>query len=64
MCEALLLSVEDAARLLGFGRSFVYRQFIQTGVLPSLKVGGARRIAASDLHLFVERLKAESLENE
>ncbi|MFO0852416.1 MAG: helix-turn-helix domain-containing protein [Gemmataceae bacterium] len=35
--------VGDAAKFLGVSRSFVYR-LIQGGVLPSVKLGGSRRV--------------------
>ncbi|MHB8376675.1 MAG: helix-turn-helix domain-containing protein [Candidatus Limnocylindrales bacterium] len=56
MCERLLLTVSEAARRLGFGRSQMY-MFIQSGDLPSLKIGGARRVAVADLEEFVIRLR-------
>ena len=59
MCDQLLLTVEEAARRLGLGRSFTY-EFIRTRQLPSIKVGGARRVLATDLVAFVQRLKEES----
>jgi excisionase family DNA binding protein len=59
MCEPMLLSVKQAAKRLGFGRSVTY-QWIRQGTLPSLKIGGARRVLASDLHEFVQRLKDAS----
>lgn len=59
MCEQLLITVQEAARRLGLGRSHTYR-FIQTGALPSVKVGGARRVVVADLMLFVDRLKEQA----
>jgi excisionase family DNA binding protein len=59
MCDALLLRVEEAARRLGLGRSATYL-LIQRGALPSIKVGGSRRIVVSDLVEFVQRLKEQS----
>lgn len=57
MCERLLLTVAEAALRLGFGRSQTY-MFIQSGDLPSLKIGGARRVSVADLEEFVVRLRA------
>ncbi|MDP9236362.1 MAG: helix-turn-helix domain-containing protein [Chloroflexota bacterium] len=37
----------------------VYR-FIESGSLPSLKIGGSRRIVVADLERFVQRLREES----
>jgi len=59
MCERLLISVTEAARLLGFGRSMTY-EFIRRGELKSLKIGGARRVLVSDVHEFVRRLREEA----
>jgi excisionase family DNA binding protein len=59
MSTELLLTVNEAARRLGLGRSFVY-SFIRRGDLPSVKIGGARRVLASDLEDFVCRLRAQS----
>ena len=60
MCDSLLVDVAEAARRLGFGRSFVYQRLIQTGALRSIKIAGARRILVTDLHEFVQRLKEEA----
>lgn len=59
MSDELLITVAEAARRLGLGRSLTYR-FIQTAELPSLKIGGARRVAVADLNQFVERLRERS----
>ncbi len=63
MCEALLLKVEDAARLLSLGRSFTY-SLISKGELPSVKIGGARRVALADVERFIERLQRMTAEEE
>jgi len=54
--EELLVTVKEAGRRLGLGRSAAYA-LIQRGDLPSIKIGGARRIAVADLHEFIRRLK-------
>jgi excisionase family DNA binding protein len=59
MCEEMLLRVNDVANRLRLGRSFVYQRFIQTGLLPSVKIGGARRVVASDLEDFVRQLRRD-----
>ncbi|MEX2227477.1 MAG: helix-turn-helix domain-containing protein [Dehalococcoidia bacterium] len=58
MEERLLLTVKEAAQRLALGRSATYA-LIQRGTLPSLKVGGSRRVAVADLVEFVERLRSE-----
>lgn len=57
MSDELLINVVEAGRRLGLGRSFTYG-LIRTGDLPSLKIGGARRVAVVDLERLVERLRA------
>jgi len=59
MCDQILVNVKEVARRLGLSRSVVY-QFVQSGSLPSLKIGGSRRIAVADLERFVQRLREES----
>lgn len=61
MCDTvvLLLTVPQVAQRLGLGRSTIY-SFLQTGALPSLKVGRLRRITAADLDAFVQKLKKDS----
>lgn len=61
MCEVSLIDVREAARRLGLKRSALYR-LIQTGELPSIKVGGARRVLPADIAAFVARLRAEQVE--
>ena len=55
--EKLLLTAEEAAELLGIGRSKVY-ELMAGGVLASVKVGRCRRISRRALHAFVESLSA------
>jgi excisionase family DNA binding protein len=54
----LLVRPEDAAGLLGLGRTKVY-ELIRSGALRSVKIGGLRRIPATALAEFVSRLEAE-----
>ncbi len=51
----LLHTPEEAALLLGIGRTAVY-QFIASGQLRSVKIGRRRRIPASALDAFVDEL--------
>ena len=59
MSDEILITVTEAGRRLGLGRSITYR-LIQTCDLPSLKIGGARRILVADLHEFVRSLRGET----
>lgn len=53
--DPLLLSVDEAARLLGIGRTVVYRLLSQ-GNLRSVKVGGRRLVPRSAVDAFVDEL--------
>jgi excisionase family DNA binding protein len=55
--EALLLTPEDAAAVLGVGRVTVY-ELIRLRVLPSVKIGRCRRVAVKSLREYVDRLLA------
>jgi excisionase family DNA binding protein len=52
----LLVRPEDAATLLGLGRTKVY-ELMRSGALRSVKIGGLRRIPASALTEFVAKLE-------
>lgn len=52
---ALLVTPEAAAHRLSIGRSKVY-ELIRTGELPSIKIGGCRRITTEALEAFVKRI--------
>ncbi len=52
-----LLTLEQAAAILAISRRTLYRM-IAAGEFPApLRVGGARRVAASDLTAYLTRLK-------
>ena len=55
----LLVSPEDAARVLGVGRTKVY-ELMRSGALRSVRLGGLRRIPVSALAEFVSRLEADA----
>ena len=55
----LLVRPEDAARVLGVGRTKVY-ELIRCGALRSVRVGGLRRIPVTALNEFVTRLEEEA----
>ncbi len=50
----LSVSVEDAARVVGYSRSGVY-ELIASGELKTFKIGRRRLILMSELKLWVER---------
>lgn len=58
MADALLLTVEQAAEMLGAGRTTVYQK-VATGEITSFRIGRSRRIPASALAAYVERLVSE-----
>ena len=51
----LLLSLPEAAELLGVGKTLVQR-LINDGALPSFKIGGRRLIRREDVEAFVHDL--------
>lgn len=54
-----LVTIREAAQTLGISIRALYR-LIASGELPApLKVGRASRIAMTELHAYIERLKAE-----
>jgi excisionase family DNA binding protein len=54
----LLYSIEEAAQLLGIGRTFMF-ELVATGQIASLKIGRRRKIPSSVLDAYVERLAEE-----
>lgn len=54
--EPLTLTVEEAARLLGLGRTTTFR-LVANGDIPSFKLGGRRFIVPSDLDAYISRQK-------
>ena len=52
--ERLLLSVNEAARLLGIGRTLMY-ELLGSGEIDSVHVGRLRKVPAQALTAFVER---------
>ncbi|MFE6679592.1 excisionase family DNA-binding protein [Streptomyces sp. NPDC057729] len=53
----VLLTVEEAARRLGIGRTLCFR-LIRTGQLESVPVGRLRRVPADAVQDYVTRLRA------
>lgn len=50
--EALLLSVDEASRQLGVGRSSVYR-LIAAGCIPTIRIGRRQLIPTTAIESFV-----------
>ena len=55
----LLLTEDEAATTLAVSKRTL-QSLIYSGVLPSVKIGRSRRVAAADLELYVGRLRDES----
>ena len=55
----LLVRPEDAAIVLGIGRTKVY-ELMRSGALRSVKIGGLRRIPATALTDFVAKLEEQA----
>jgi excisionase family DNA binding protein len=56
--DRLLVTPEDAAEFLAVGRTKIY-ELLRTGALESVRIGAARRIPASALTAYVERLRRD-----
>lgn len=55
----LLLTPEEAAQVLGIGRTKVY-ELMLSNALESVKIGASRRIPIQSLSTFVDALRAQS----
>ena len=53
--ERGLLKIEEAAAYLAIGRSKTY-ELVQSGELPSVKIGRATRVPMSSLKAFADHL--------
>lgn len=54
--EPLCVRVNDAARMIGIGRTKLY-ELISSGELETVKIGKATRITTASLHRLVERYR-------
>lgn len=54
--EKLLLTPEEAAEVIGVGRSKVY-ELMRDGIIDSVRIGGCRRIPTAAIEEFVNRLR-------
>ncbi|MEX5711372.1 helix-turn-helix domain-containing protein [Parafrankia sp. FMc6] len=52
----VLLTVEDAAEMLGIGRTLLY-SLIRTGAITSVRIGRLRRLRPADIDAFAARLR-------
>ena len=57
--ERVLLSIPEAGQVLHLGETKV-KQLVMRGELPSVKIGKSRRIPATAICSYVERLVSES----
>ena len=55
--EPICVRVNDAARMIGIGRTKLY-ELISSGELETIKIGKATRITTASLHRVVERHRA------
>jgi excisionase family DNA binding protein len=55
--EKLLLKPEEAAAVLGIGRSKMY-ELLAAGLVESVRIGSCRRVPRAALEVFVEQLRA------
>lgn len=56
MEDKLLYKVADVAQVLSLSRTKVY-ELVRSGELPSVRIGGSRRVRGEDLTEYVESLQ-------
>ena len=56
--DRLLLRPEEAAEVLGLGRSKIY-ELMGTGAIESVRIGGCRRVPMAALDAFIEGLRQD-----
>ncbi len=54
--EKLLLTADEAAGLLGLGRTKVY-ELMGAGLIESVKIGRSRRVTVTGVYEFLDRLR-------
>lgn len=57
LSQRLLLRPEEAAAILGLGRSTIY-ELVRTGELPTVHIGRTTRIPARDLQSWIEQRRS------
>ncbi len=56
MEDKMLYTLTDVAAALSVGRSKVY-ELVRSGALPSVRIGGSRRVRGEDLATYVDSLE-------
>jgi excisionase family DNA binding protein len=56
----LLLTVKEAAALIGIGRTTLYR-LVEAGEIDSVHIGSSRRIPLLSAYAFVERITGSTI---
>jgi excisionase family DNA binding protein len=59
MEDKMLYTLTDVAAALSVGRSKVY-ELVRSGALPSVRIGGSRRVRGEDLATYVDSLERVS----
>ncbi|GAB4075263.1 hypothetical protein GCM10028781_00260 [Nostocoides australiense] len=59
MEDKMLYTLSDVAAALSVGRSKVY-ELVRCGALPSVRIGGSRRVRSEDLATYVDSLERVS----
>lgn len=62
MNDKLLYKIPEVASYLSLSRTTVY-ELVRAGKLPSVRVGGSRRVLGQDLRRFVDSLDRIGAEN-
>ncbi len=58
--EPVVLTVPEAARYLGIGRSTAFEIIVRDKRIPSMKIGRLRKVRREDLDHFIDERAAES----
>lgn len=61
--ERLVYSVEEAADILGIGRTFMF-QLVTTGQIDSFKIGSRRKIHRDAIDRYLDHLRVEQSPDE